>query len=389
MIKYGLDIGSCSLKILGGDFSGEGFKPLGRISIPVKGYSEGTIIDKRKLLYTVLEAVNQFQVKYDKRPSSFVLGISTPQLSYVKFRKKFIRKNADSVITDREVSKYQQELLDEMVPLDRKEIYYEVEEFILDGQRGIINPQGLYASNIEMIVNGITIPLNLYNNILSLFSELGLEIEALVPEAIAQSYIYLSSEEKKSGIMFINYGWGTVKVAIFKNGFLKYYKHLPSNLNSILDLVGEIYHFNGCSTMEILREIFLSETSGFKFQNKFAVQTVSIHDVKTLLNKNIYRLFYQLRKHLEDHEVPLHFKQGIKISGGIITDYSELKSIAEDVFHQPVVITDSQHLGIDSEYVTALGLVKHQIDKEKARFQSKNLLSRLVGKMFELVDKYF
>jgi cell division protein FtsA len=377
------------VRILGADFSGGDFRHWGKISVPAEGYFAGTITDKRKLLYTILEAIKEFELKYGKRPSHFVVGISTPQLEYVKFRKRIIRKHEDTAITSKELSRYQQELLQEMVPLDKKEMYYEIEEFILDGQRGIVNPQGLYASNIEIVVNGVVIPLNFYNSMFSLLSELGLEIEEIVPEGIVQTFLYLSSQEKKLGIMYMNYGWGTVKVAIYRNGFLKYYRHFPSNLKSMLNLVAEIYHLDNCAGLEVLREIFLSENTGLKFQNKFSVQTIPVQDIRTLVNKNIYRLFYQIKKDLQEQEVPIHFNQGIKISGGVIIDYPEVKSIAEDVFHQPVEIINADRLGIDSEYATAVGLMKYWEHKYKHLFGTKNWIQRFKGKVVGFINKYF
>lgn len=389
MIKYSLDIGACSVRILGADFSGGDLRCWGKISVPAEGYFAGTITDKRKLLYTILEAIKQFELKYGKRPSHFIVGISTPQLEYVKFRKRIIRKHEDTAITSKELLRYQQELLQEMVPLDKKEMYYEIEEFILDGQRGIVDPQGLYASNIEIVVNGVVIPLNFYNSMFSLLSELGLEIEEIVPEGIVQTFLFLSPQEKKLGVMYMNYGWGTVKVAIYRNGFLKYYRHFPSNLNSMLNLIADIYHLDNCAGWEVLKEIFLSESTGLKFQNKFSVQTIPVQEIRTLVNKNIYRLFYQIKRELQKQEVPIHFNQGVKISGGMIIDYPEVKSIAEDVFHQPVEIVNAEQLGIDSEYATAVGLMKYWKHKHKHLLDAKNWIQRFKSKVAGFINKYF
>jgi len=387
MIKYGLDIGSCGIRILGGRYSGEDLTLIGGISASIEGYFGGAITDKRKLVYLILEAVRQFESKYGKRPSSFVLGISTPQLSYVNLYKKYLRKNSDSPIFEKEISKYTQQLLQEIIPWDRKEIYYEVEEFILDGQRGIVNPYGLSASVIEIVANACVLPLNYYNNLMLLFSELGLEIEEIVPEIIAQSYVCLSYQEKKGSVMFINYGWGTVKVTVFKNGIIKYLRCFPSNLKSILELMEEVYHLDGGSSGEILQELFVTEDRVIKFQNKASVQTIPVSNVYSLVKKRLSRMFYKIRKDLEDKGIGSHFKQGIKVSGGIVTNYPGLKEIIYEVFHQPVEICSPE--GVAPEYITALGLLKYSVEREKARLKGKNLLSRLIANLTEFIHKYF
>jgi len=387
MIQYGLDIGSYGVRILGGQYSCDDFTSIGGISVSTEGYFGGVITDKRKLVYLILEAVKQFESKYGKRPSSFVLGISTPQLSYVNLYKKIIRKNCDTLISEREISKYTQELLQGMIPWDGKEIYYEVEEFILDGQRGIVNPYGLTASVIEIVANACVLPLNYYNNIMSLFTELGLEIEEIVPEIIAQSHVCLSSQEKKSGVMLINYGWGTVKVIVFKNGIIKYLRCFPSNLKSILELMEEVYHLDSCSSQKILQELFVTEDHVIKFQNKTSVQTIPVNNVYSVVEKKLSRMFYKIRKDLEDKGIGSHFKQGIKISGGIITSYPALKEIVYDVFHQPVEVYSQE--GIAPEYLTALGLLKYSFGREKAKLKSKNLFSRLITNLTEFIHKYF
>ncbi len=387
MIKYSLDIGSGGIRILGGQYSYGNLTFIGGISAPIEGYFGGGITDKRKLIYLILEAVKQFESKYGKRPSSFVLGISTPQLSYVNLWKKNIRKNSDSPISEKEISKYTQQLLQEMIPWGKKEIYYEVEEFIVDGQRGIVNPHGLSASVIEIVANVCILPLNYYNNLMSLFSELGLEIEEIVPEIIAQSCICISSQEKKGSVMFINYGWGTVKVIVFKNGIIKYLRCFPSNLKSILEFIEEVYHLDAGSSGEILQELFVTEDYVIKFQNKTSVQTIPVNNVHSLVKKRISRMFYKIKKDLEDKGIGSHFKQGIKISGGIVTNYPALKEIVYEVFHQPVEIYSPE--GIAPEYLTALGLLKYSVEREKARLKGKNLFSRLITNLTEFIHKYF
>ena len=113
------------------------------------------------------------------------------------------------------------------IPSDQQIIHTTKQEFIIDGQDGIIEPLGMSGVRLEVKVNIISSSTSSLQNIIKCLRRCGLEVENIVVSCLASATSNLYEDEKKLGICLIDFGAGTTDIAIFKNGALQHSCSIP------------------------------------------------------------------------------------------------------------------------------------------------------------------
>jgi len=391
MLKYALDIGSYNTRLISGEFTRDGFEIKGAVSGVSDGYFGGVITDYRKLFFSILEILKNFEEKYSRRPKKVLLNCSHGDVRFYHLKECFQRNIPQRPVSIKELERFKGQILKDKISLDEKEIFVQAEKYRVDGQDGIINPEKMSARNIEAAVNAITIPAAVYDNIFSLFSEISLEIEDLIPEIIAKASLFLDSEQKKVGVMLIDIGWGKVKTAVFRNGILKNITVFNSNLKSAYELVQSIYHLDWTELGKVLRGSFITEENDLLVQSKTALENVSVENVRNIVGKNLKKILYRIKKNIDEGNVFHSLAGGVVITGGSILEYPDLGSIAFEVLKQPVKIEKNRSNSLGNEYSAALGMLKYAFEKEKDLLRKTSgfgLAKRAGLKLSRMIEKY-
>ncbi len=391
MLKYALDIGSYNTRLISGEFTKDGFEIKGAVSGVSDGCFGGVITDYRKLFFSILEILKSFEEKYSRRPKKVLLNCSNGEVKFYHLRECFKRNIPQRPISIKELERFESQILKDKISLDEKEIFVQTEKYRVDGQDGIINPEKMSARDIETTISAITIPTAVYDNIFSLFSEISLEIEDFIPEIIAKASLFLDSDQKKAGVMFIDIGWGKVKSAVFKNGILKNIDVFNSNLKSAYELVQSIYHLDWTELEKVLGGSFITEESDLLIQSKTALENVSVENVRNIMGKNLKKILYRVKKNIDEGNIFHSLSEGVVITGGSILEYPDLESTAFEILKQPVKIEKNKTSFLSNEYSTSLGMLKYASEKEKDLIgkTSKLGLARKTGlKLSRIIERY-
>jgi len=249
----------------------------------------------------------------------------------------------------------------------------------------------MLARNVEIVLNVITIPVGFFNNILSIFSELGIELEAIIPEAVAKASIYLDSETKKAGAMLLDIGWSKTKAAVFKDGILKNSIIFESGFDNIFKRIQEIYHLDDAEADRVLNEVMITEKESIMLQSEDGLKKVSVVNVRQIIDRGFKESLYSIKKSMDSKDISHLFAKGVCITGGSILKYPDLKDIATAILKQPVVVKDDKALSLPPDYAAAAGMLDYLFEKEASsgRGCKGSLLKRSFGRVYQFFDKYF
>ena len=391
MLKYALDIGSVGLRFAAADYINNELKIRGSLTSKVEGYSGGVITDYKKLFFSVLKIIKNFEKEYDVRPKRVLLNCTHPESKFYHLKESFQRNIPDNPISSKELIRLKSQVLQDKIGFEEKEIFIQVEEYIIDGQRGIIDPEKMVAKNVEIILNVITIPINFFNNILSIFSEIGIELEAIIPEAIAKASVYLDIEAKKAGVMLLDIGWAKTKVAAFKDGILRSSLIFESGFDDIFKKLQGIYHLDDIEADRVLNEVMITEKESIMFQSKDKFKEVSVINVCQIIDRGFKDSLYFIKKSMDSKDVAHIFARGIVITGGSILKYPDLEDIATDILKQPIVVKGGKIYSLSSDYAAVAGMLVYSFEAEGLNNKSgnKGFIKRFLSKIYQFFDKYF
>ncbi len=113
------------------------------------------------------------------------------------------------------------------IPSDREVIHILPQEYIVDNQRGIVDPIGMAGVRLEVNVHIVTAALSSAQNIVRSSNRAGLHVEDIVLESLASAKAVLTDEEREIGVALVDLGGGTSDIAIFENNSIKHTAVVP------------------------------------------------------------------------------------------------------------------------------------------------------------------
>ncbi|HUH13605.1 MAG TPA: cell division protein FtsA [Longimicrobiales bacterium] len=125
-----------------------------------------------------------------------------------------------------------------VVPGDRELLHALPQEYIVDHQRGIRDPQGMVGTRLETEVYIITAGASAGQNLRRAVGRAGYEIEALVHEPLATSYAVLTEDEREIGVAMVDLGGGSTELAVYRDGRIRHLSSVNLGANAVTsDLV--------------------------------------------------------------------------------------------------------------------------------------------------------
>ena len=89
------------------------------------------------------------------------------------------------------------------------------QEFIVDGERKIKDPVGLYGVKLEAKIHMVTAQVTQAKNLVKCVHNSGVDVGSLVLEQVASSEAVLTPDERDVGVVLLDCGGGTTDIAVF------------------------------------------------------------------------------------------------------------------------------------------------------------------------------
>lgn len=99
------------------------------------------------------------------------------------------------------------------------------QEYVVDQQRGILDPVGMTGTRLEVEMYLVTVQATAAQNLRKSVQRAGYRVADLVLEPLAASYAALTEDEKELGVALVEVGGGSTGVTIFHEGKIR---HLAS-----------------------------------------------------------------------------------------------------------------------------------------------------------------
>jgi cell division protein FtsA len=223
-----LDIGTSKVCVLVGEINDRNqIEIIGKGTSPMKGTRRGNIINLDQAVEAVKKAVDEAEVMAGLQIESVYVGVAGDHIRSVNSRgvvsvtgkhKEISREDIDRVI---EASKSIN------IPAELELLHVIPREFVVDGQDGIHDPQGMTATRLEANVHIVTGARTHDQNILTCVNKAGIAVQELVLEQLAAAESVLTQDEREMGVLLMDLGAGTTDYAVFLEGNVVHTNVLP------------------------------------------------------------------------------------------------------------------------------------------------------------------
>ncbi|HEY3488502.1 MAG TPA: cell division protein FtsA [Candidatus Deferrimicrobiaceae bacterium] len=371
-VVAGLDIGSNKVVTVIGRKAGNGIEILGMGAAATDGMRRGAVVNVDATVQSIRESVSEAEKASGVAIESVYAGVSGPLVKSFNSHAAIPVKNEQEV-TDADVARVLERAKAVDLPHDRETLHVLTQEFIVDDAGGIKDPRGMTGIRLDARVHVVTADIPSMKNLARCIEKSGLNVSDLVLSSLATSEAVLTPEEREVGVVLLDFGGGTVEMAIFRDGSLRHTAFLPyggsmitSDLASVLKLPfqdAETLKVNsGCAMVQRVRRDELVELPGIGGRKPRPSRRQHIAEIIEARSEEI---FTRLKKEIMRSGLDDQIGAGIVLTGGSAL-MEGLPELGERVFGVDVR-PGLRSIGIEGmvevvagpSYATAVGLAMY------------------------------
>ncbi|MEO1475206.1 MAG: cell division protein FtsA [Pseudomonadota bacterium] len=192
------------------------FKLLGAGRQQSRGFEGGIITDMEGLERAVRLAVEDAERQAGERIEQVVLGVTGPKL-VCRLVSASLPLGA-APVSARDIKRVQAAALAKATVRERHILTAHPVAYRLDDQDGVRDPRGMHGNRLGVLLSVVLAPESLLLNLVECVGRAHLNVEQLVPAAIATGMGSLIEDERENGAICIDLGAGMTTAAVFLNG---------------------------------------------------------------------------------------------------------------------------------------------------------------------------
>lgn len=262
----GLDVGTSKVRCVIGEPSENGkMEILGMGEADSRGLRRGIVTATESVAESIRKAVAEAE-----RVSGLEVQMATVNLSGEHFRGEnksgvVAVAGAGREITEEDIERAIESASAMQLPAGWEIVNRLPQEFIIDGQDGIIEPIGMSGARLESLVHLVISPSAGRQNLVKAVNRSGLEVERMILEPLAAAEATLTDDDKEYGCAVVNmgaeitsliiFGRGSVQhTAVFPFGSMHFTKDIAVGLRVSIPEANKIKHLYGCVASFLMDE---------------------------------------------------------------------------------------------------------------------------------------
>jgi len=249
-VIVGLDIGTTKILCLVAEVRAPGdVEIIGVSSYPSKGLQRGIVLNIDSPVDSIRQAIEDAEKMAGTEITSVIVGIAGGHIRSLNGHGMITLRNRE--VTKRDLDRVIESATAGAQPADREVIHVMPQEFIVDGERKIKDPVGLYGVKLEAKIHMVTAQVTQAKNLVKCVHNSGVDVQSLVLEQIASSEAVLTPDERDVGVVLLDCGGGTTDIAVFSDGAIKY----TSNITIGGDFLDNDISFGLGASKQVAKEI--------------------------------------------------------------------------------------------------------------------------------------
>ncbi len=365
----GLDIGTSKVLAIVGEMC-----PTGEIEImgvghhPSRGIKKGVVVNIESTVQSIQRAIEEAELMAGCQIHSVYAGIAGSHIN--SFNSHGIVAIKDKEVAGGDVGRVIEAARALAIPTDQKILHILPQEYVIDNQDGVREPQGMCGVRLEAKVHIVTGAVSAAQNIIKCVRRCGLEVDDVVLEQIASSTSVLTEDEKELGVCLADIGGGTTDISVFTEGAIRHTAVIPIAGDQVTNDIAvalrtptqhaeDIKMKYGCALTELARrdETIQVPSVGDRPPRKLSRQTLA-----EVIEPRIEELYGLVLAELRRSGFEEVIGSGVVLTGGS-SKMMGMIDLAEEVFHMPVRLGVPQYVGgltgvfHNPIYATGVGLV--------------------------------
>ena len=390
-IYTGIDLGTDSIKIVVAEKIKNKFHVLASVNNKSLGIENGEIIDTRKAVYSVREALDKISDLLGIRINKTILAISPKNCSMdMSFAKDDVINS--ECITGQDISNVIKKAIKEKIN-DEIELVTAIPiSFNIDNRENIKDPKGFSSNTLETKLVLSTVSKEPLYRILEVLKLSGIEVVDIAYTSTGDYFTIKNKKTDSSVGAIINIGETSSNISIFNKGIQIKNSTIPVGSRNVDKDIAYIFK--------------ISETDAKKVKENFAVSMEEYADANDYTEielesgskKQITQIGATKVVHARCEEILKMAKKEIKnltnrqisyiiVSGGL-SELSGFQYLVDEILGLKAKVCNINTIGIrNNKYSSVFGIIKYYDDKLSFREKDYNMISDYDVKTMISTDK--
>lgn len=359
-----------------------------------KGWRKGLIVNLDAAVLSIKKAVEAAETASGIPVDMAYVGVGGAHIRGVNARGGITIANRGHGVAREDIRQVIRAAQSVTIPPDRELLHVLPQEFLLDSQDGIRDPQGMVGTRLEANVHLVTVSALAWQNVVTAVNKAGIEVpeSGTVFEALACVEACLTMDDRELGVALIDLGAGSSDLIVYQHGSVRHTASIPVGgehfTNDIaVGLRTPIPEAEKIKRLWGKQEWAMGESAALEVPGvgERPARIVNYARLREIIEPRAMELLELIKVEIEQTDREKQLGAGVVLTGGG-AKLGGFAALAEHVLGVPVRvgypmnIESSVEILPDPSYTTVVGLVAYG---KKMRLlqdrQNKGLMGKLWG----------
>lgn len=272
-IIVGVDIGTSKVATVVGEVNNfNQIEVIGNADCKCQGIQKGQIINEDEIVVAIKKTIEEIEETANLKINSTYTTIPGKYVTIVQNSITKETRDKYSGISLKDVTNSIMQVRDIEIPEDKTLIDIVPDKFILENGKIVEDPIGKLSSSFTLNAQIVLADKEYIRKLTSIFRKVGVEIDGIVPNTLAERNLVLDTNELNDNIMLLDIGAGNTDIGIFEGSTFLYTNTIPLGGNNITNDIAFIL------------QISLEEAERLKKQYSLALKSYINNDNEIMLN---------------------------------------------------------------------------------------------------------
>ena len=393
-VIVGIDIGSSKVSLVVGKVNS--FNQIEMVHAAHKkcnGIKKTKIIDEDEIAKSIAETIDEIEEEINLRINSAYLTIPGKYVTIVQNNVKREIKDKYAGVSLKDVTAALMQVKDIDIPEGQAIIDIVTDKFILEDGRKVDDPVGNLVSsftlNAQVILGDKSYIRQLYN----IFKKIDLDIDGLIPVAIAERNLILDTNELNDNVMIVDMGAGNTEIGVLHGSSFEYTDTIPLGGDNITKDLQMVLGISMEEAEKLKRQYGLAMKSYIDNDNEIVLNTVADGNNKVIksselveiIEARIEEIFTIINKDIMSVGIKSRINNVI-LTGQGITNISKSDVAGKVTLNIPVKFATGRLLTtVSAADRTAYSLVRYVAARPFAKNVSSSIDSNTDGNIFKKI----
>jgi cell division protein FtsA len=336
---------------------------------PADGWRNGAVVDPEKAIQAIVASWQAATEMAGFRLDTVQVSVTGEHIRYIRGKGSVAVRRPSKGISGVDLREVIEQAKAVALPQDEMILHVVPIQYIVDGQKGVTQPRGLFGMRLDVEVHIIIAALSVVENIYRVVEGAGLRVRKLMLRGLVAALGGTELEERRSGVALVHIG-ALTDIVVFRDSAVRLNRTLALGGEHLTNDISLVLRIPQPQAEKIKTEYGVAMASRVESDEPIAVQIqnntkqISRRLLASIIEPRCEEILLHADGEIRKSGLSEFLASGVVLTGGTAR-LPGIDTLAEQVMNSPVRIGTAvgvlgpEEVLTNPSYVPAVGLVRY------------------------------